>query len=124
MAASKTTIPPYVTTTDDNLRLPQDYPVTDEANLGLRLTGAKLKIPEGPLKQYVADWLSHSGAIPMILDDLVLEESEAMRESLARGDITMYNIIQIFPLPGAPIYAMEATMEAERESPPRQHTRK
>ena len=42
MAATK--IPPYVTNTGDNLSLPLDYPVTDEANLGLRLTGAsKLK---------------------------------------------------------------------------------
>ena len=71
----------------DKLRLPPDHPVTDEKNIGLRLTGAgKLKIPEGPLEQCVADWLSHSGAITMILDDLVLEESEAMRESLAHPD--------------------------------------
>ena len=33
-----------MTNTGDNLSLPLDYPVTDEANLGLRLTGAsKLK---------------------------------------------------------------------------------
>ena len=87
MAAKVTTMPPCVTNTQANLRLPQDYPVTDEANTGMRLTGAgKLKIPEGPLKQYVPDWMSHPGAITMILDDLVLEESEAMRESLAHPD--------------------------------------
>ena len=87
MPTVKSNIPPYVTNTDDNLRLPQDWPVTDENNLGLRLTGArKLKIPLGPLTQYVPNWLSHSGAITMILDDLVLEESEAMRESLAHPD--------------------------------------
>ena len=76
MTTFTTNMPPYVTNADDELRLPQDYPVTDEKNLGLRRTGAgKIKIPLGPLTQYIPDWMSHSGATTMILDDLVLEES-------------------------------------------------